>query len=313
MKRIFVSSLVRIGAMSEFYGVRGDVGKVYLFDIESGSLITNPVDIDISSDGSSLHKVQGKSRGARGLAYYNGHLYVAGSVNVISVYDINTLELVDTLKFNEKHYFHQLRVHNDRLHAISTGTDSILRIKDFVVEEVTFLGDKDAFFSTFLYEGREYNEWGTDRVHFNSIAWDEEGAEYHVYHTLDAVVNYTSNKLIAQGGPLWSPHDVAFHGSDILVNSTAAHSLVAIDRDSGKQRVVFVSDYDGDPSNPDNDWNSTRGLAVFGEYVVVGSVPTRVTLLRRTGSGEYVVENRFDLSLFPYEAVYDILIHPDDL
>jgi len=305
MKRIIVSSLFRLVEYPE----KGEVGRVYVLDWETKELMTNPVGIE---PGYSLHKPTGKSHGARGVTIYNDKILVAGSGNKFSYFDRDTYELIETFELNYVSYTHQIKSVGEFLYIVSTGNDKIFKIcgKE-IVEEVDLVNIRDTI-DPHLTEGRLKHEWGSDRAHVNSVGWDSEGNSYHVYLGANMLLNYTTKEVIYQGGLFNAPHDILEHGGDLIVNSTLEGTTIKIDKDTHEASVIFCSMTEDNPGGINNDWGATRALCTFGDYLFIGSVPTRITMLKRVQDGTYEFIETFDISLVQYEAIYDMVLDPRD-
>jgi len=308
MKRIYVSSIFRL---EKTHQLPGDIGRVYAYDLESGSYLTKPTGVDPGDPGLTMHSSQGRSIGARGVAFYQDQICVAGSNTKFSIYDKTNYKLIHSVDKPETSFLHQIRARHGRLFVASTGNDRRFVFNGWSVEEDEFLGDYRSIIDKYVNPAVS-NKWGADRLHFNSIGWDEYGDEHHVYLNASMVFNFTKKSVVYAGDALQSPHDVSFHYSDIIVNSTLSKQTVAIDRDTKKTRIIYTANFGDDPGNPDNNWNSTRCLLVDGDYLIVGAVPVRLIVLRRRHDGTYLQEDVIELSKLEYEAIYDLCADPRD-
>jgi len=304
MKRIIISSLFRL----KDYPDKGEIGRVYVLDWDTKKLITNPVGIE---PGYSLRKPTGKSHGARGVTIYDGKILVAGSGNKFSYFNLDTYDLIETFELDYVAYTHQIKAVGEFLYIVSTGNDKVFKLSGRRIVEEIDISDLCSVLDPFITEGRLKNEWGTDRSHTNSVGWDIAGSMYHVYFGANMLFNYTTKEIVYQGGLFNGPHDIVDHCGDLIVNSTLNHTTLRIDKATKEVEVIFSATVEDNPGGIDNNWGATRGLCTFRDYLFIGNVPTRISLLKREGSSYEFIET-FDVSLAQYEAIYDMVLDPRD-
>jgi WD40 repeat protein len=294
MKRIYISSLNRVHDPNE----EGDLGKLYLLDWDTKKVIPHSVESEAIQIG--------RSRGIRGIAFNQDRnwLWVAGVNNKLSVYDANTMNLLDTFDVSEAKFLHQIRVHDQTLHLVSTGNDRIFRgCGDYEnIGKIFHLIDPHITDPSFP-------DWGNDRLHFNSIAWDENGDEYHVYNSPRMIFNWSKREVFMQGGPFHSLHDIVINPKEIIVNSSGDRTTLAIDRKT--KEITVIHKNRSRPSEEHNLHGMTRGLAQFDDYLFVGVTPGTI-LCFRLKRGEWEYDSHVVLSEDRRESIFDILLDPRD-
>lgn len=217
MKRIFVTTLRRVfdkGNLSHghLYGIDWDTKEIFLDKY-----------IDTETDPS------GKSSGLRGLEFYNNNLYVADNMGRIHIFDIENYEYKETLYLNIRHV-HQLRKGPDNCLWIScTGTDTLVRMKNDKIIDIYDLSIlKDIVdIDKYVTNDKRSRTWGNGRLHFNSIGWDLNNHQIHVYFKAKMIFDWTDKKIIYQGYPLEDPHDIVFlNENSFFVNNSRKRSVV---------------------------------------------------------------------------------------
>lgn len=301
MKRIYVSSLFRVPTYEQ--SEHTEVGRLYSIDWETKKRVVGNTEVGL---GYVKYVPKSRSRGARGVTVHNGKVYVAGSYNILSVFNKDTFELEYTIEFPEFKGAHQIKSHDGRLFLVSSGNDCRHVVVDDSIVETRTLREVEHLVDRYVLN---HPEWGSDRVHFNSIGWDFRGDEYHVYHAADMLMNFTSKKVIMQGGLLNKPHDVAFHRGNILVNSTQNKTTVAVDMVSNEAEVIFKSGVRGGAEH--NVWGYTRSLAVACDTIFVGVMPATIVQLEYI-AGKYEEVYRYELSDDLNEAIFDVALDPED-
>ena len=111
---LIASSVIRSAHQGESHG------GVYLVDMEAGTYdqVVDWNDMSINWQG------RGADRGLRGIAFYNGLIYLAAS-DEIFVYD-QQFKLIESFKNRYLQHCHEICIAGDTLYLSSTGFDSVL-------------------------------------------------------------------------------------------------------------------------------------------------------------------------------------------
>jgi len=271
MKRIYITSHFRRP------GERGQEGRIYLFDFDSGQVIK-------TRETTSL----------RGMCVHNGKYYIAGYRNDISVFDPDTLEFSDTVYYGGLDFLHKIYSHNGQMWAPSTGNDKImvLNIEDQTAEIAV-----------------DVTRANRDTMHINSLGWDGGENLYCVSQTLGEVLNlFERSTILGPGIP--GAHDLEFlDGRRFLVNSSSSLETILGDA-SEKRKLQTIFTAEGrEFANPEAKWGYTRGLALSEHFIFIGSGPVHLNVLDRE---TFCVGNKFLISDDPAETIFDILLDPRD-
>jgi len=313
MKRIYISTVNR----REAPGSLGEsAGKVYVLDWETKELISDFSSMKINK---TCYMQPGRSHGSRGITVHEDSLCIAGSNNTVGYYDLDTLELKKEIKFDAPKVkaLHQIKDHDGYLYIVSTGTDRLLKVKDGeTVEEIDLIGqakELDKYISQ-LWKGTTH--WPKDKLHFNSIGWDDNGDEYHLYFSAGVVYNYTKQEVAVQKDFLRGTHDLCFSDNYVYVSGSTARTVFKIDLKTGQeQRVFHVDDYDEMPKNRDKNeichWGMLRGMVLYEDRVFVCRAPVKVFELLCNENRIELIDS-LNLSSTYYESVYDIALDPRD-
>ncbi len=292
MKRIYISSLNRVHDPNE----EGDLGKLYLVDWDTGRVIPHSVESDAIQIG--------RSRGIRGLCWFAEGLLVAGVTNTLTHYDPDNFSIRKTWKDQRVKYLHQIRRSPaGQLHMASTGNDRL--VTGWNTEDLSI--NKDII-DPYITDD-SFPKWGGDRLHFNSLAWDESGDEYHIYNSPRMIFNYMKGEVFAQGGPFNSLHDIVINPKEIIVNSSGDRTTLSIDRKTKEISVLHKS-----RSRPSEEYNlhgMTRGLAQWDDHLFIGITPGTL-LCFRLKRNEWEYESHLVISNDRRESIFDILLDPRD-
>lgn len=268
MKRLYITSLFRRP------DERGEEGKLYLFDFDSGNVI----------------KVK-ETRSLRGMCVHNGQYYVAGFRNDISLFDPDTLEFSDTVYYEGIDFLHKIYSHLGRIWIPSTGNDRIVMLEDGRLE-VAF----------------DITRSNRDTLHINSLAWDKGDNLYCVAHTLGQVLNLMSRNVLLGSG-LKGPHDLEFlDDRRFIVNSSNTRESILGDA-STRSKIQTILSVDVGPGTSDSMWGYTRGLAISEHLIFIGSAPVHIHVLDKE---LFCKGNVFQISNDPAESIFDILLDPRD-
>lgn len=300
MRRVYVTTIQRTNDPDG-----GALGNIYVLDWDTKELLTNPRGLD---PGYSFYRPRGKSHGVRGITFYKGVLYVAGSGSNLSRFDPDTYEMMDSKVFEQFRGVHQIRVFNGLLYVVSTLNDSLHKLDGYDIVETVKLETYKSYIDPFIdYE----KSWGLDRLHFNSIAW-LDGEEYHSYCGPHIIFNFSRKKVIHQGGLVQSPHDIVFKNGCFITNSSTDKSTVSVNLFSGEEQVIQkITPPSHSNSSEHNSCGLTRGLAISGNLLFACSSPTVVNTFRYNNNS-WTSEETFDLGGNLDESIFDILLDPRD-
>lgn len=305
MKRVYISTHYRLEEGEE---VLGELGHVYILDWDTKELLCDPRGIEPDY---RLGAPLGRSHGARGITYFQGKLYVAGSDNKISVFDPDSLGHIKTIEKKEFKALHQIKGHNGLLHVVSTGLDQVVRLKDDEVVAIDKLDVNRELLEPYVVHNEPDHGWGSDHLHFNSITWSPKGEEYHTYFSARMVFNYTKRKIVYAHGLLDGPHDVMFaDNKHLLVSSSKCRSLVEIDVKS-KQAKIIDQQHPWAGEDAVRIMGFTRGVAIADDLVLSCSAPTKIVSLKKNNRNYKKIEE-FNLNKDPKETIYDIALDPRD-
>ena len=293
MKRIYVTSLHRVPDPNE----EGDLGKLYIIDWEDKQLRHKP----LATESITI----GRSRGIRGITWHNGKLVVAGVTNNISVYNPDTLELENSFPNGDAKYLHQIRSHNGMLHMASTGNDVVVRAPLYGCDSIAELRD---IIDPYITHPNAC-PWGGDRLHFNSLAWDENGDEYHVYNAASMIFNFTKKEVFCHSRAFHALHDLVITPTHMITNSSGDRATLSIDRKTKDISVIHKSRRH--PTYSTNLHGMTRGLAAHGNHLFIGITPGDIALYYKW-KDQYEFVSNFSLSIDPRESIFDILLDPRD-
>lgn len=261
--------------------VNRDFKCVYLVDFKTGKLINQ---IDSLRPGWSLVSETGNSHGARGLCVFNNLLYIADWDGRLSWYSLEDFSLLGSRVLENVHGVHIVREHNGLLNIVSTKTDSVVRLdKSNNIVYKTKVSEASNIIDDFISRANlrvnksELRDWGNNRLHFNSIAWNKDGDEYHVYHNIDAIFNFTKKEFVwAEDFLLRQPHDIEIKGDYLYTNSSGTFSSLRRDLKTN-QTTTFNTNKSSTP-NPWNLHGMTRGLYIEDTFLLTGNTPFTILI-----------------------------------
>lgn len=313
MRRIYVSSLSR--AEEHATGI-GEVGRLYVYDWDTKLPLCDPI---VVVDGRDPRNPNSRSHGARGVAWYNDNLYVAGCGPNGKITRINpsTYQVEATLQFpGHLSCIHQMHGRDGALWVCSTETDRLYRIVD---EEVADFWDLKIELPEVIVSTIESSDlgrdkpWGAGRAHFNSVSWNPAGKEFHIYMYANLVYNVTDKAVVHRGYPLDGPHDLCFLDNNrLLVNCSSICSTYMFDL-NGRERpkLVYQAEHIPDKSQTHAIWGFTRGLAYAQaqNYLIIGSCPGTLNGFQ---ADSLTKETELVIIEDPFECIYSILLDPRD-
>jgi len=305
MKRLYASIVYRGDPSSPEAG-----DNLYVVDWDTHTVLARLL---VTGSGGKVSVHSGiRTHGARGVAIAKDLLYVAGSSNIISVYRLGqtTPDYLTSFEIPGG-CIHQIRFHDERLYVASAADDHLYVLRDDVVIEAIYLPD---IVETSLLEPRlqppfTTHPYGADRLHFNSLAWDAEGAMHHIYLGANAVYDVTRRRLLPFGDALWGPHDLVFWNDWTVVNSSMDKSTIALTKNQ-RLRVIRKGYGNGTIEiGSGGDWGFARGMVEHQERLFCGSAPFHVHEFKQGTSGqtEHVISHEFinDTSAALYDFVFD--------
>jgi hypothetical protein len=236
MKRIYISSIYRGEADSS------NNDTLFTVDWETGDILASPE----KPAEVCLMPIKGisKSYGTRGMAWYKDKLWVLGAVQGLLEIDPNTYNIIKTHRPEKIHHPHLMKVKDDLMWVTSTQRDSLVawdgtkvvqerRIQDIPgIKELT-----DPYLAPSVMD----RPFGADRLHFNSVAWDSDGNEYHTYMFCSAIFDVTNMRVVESGIP--APHDLEIRGNRLFYSASGDRSLFSlqIDGDRAAKRTCWMT------------------------------------------------------------------------
>lgn len=301
-KRIAISSLYRLSKAGH------EAGRVYILDYNGMSVVSSFTGVA----GKCVHNV-GHSIGFRGISFYDNKLYVVTNDGNLVCYNSDTLELLSSVDLRKRGVAepHQIKEHNGLLYVVSTGNDSYAVLDGTSVVRTVRLGDVSSLLSDKISDvWKKSNHWPSDKLHFNSIGWDEDGDEYHLYFSAGIVYNYSRKEVVVHSEKLRSAHDLCYKDGCFFISGSVDRTVYKVDISSGAvQKVFSVDDHEDitvERLSRHALYRHVRGLYWTGSSLLVCCSPVKVYELVEKPNGSFSVLNARDYSDTEYEAVYDI-------
>ena len=286
-------------------------GGVYIVDPASQTvqqvLDWDTVDIDWSG--------RGWDRGLRGVAFYDGEIYIAAS-DELFVYDQRFKQLRSFRNPYLKHC-HEICVYKDKLYLTSTGFDSILAF-DLIQQD----------FSWGLHAAKINGAWHGHRfdpksnvgpneknqLHINNIDCSDEGLSFAGLRTKGIISLAPGGTLMEQVQLPDGIHNARLTTDGVLFNDTAANYLRFVTRDGEERRFPFPSyaqdeiEFAGVDDSKIARQGFGRGLCVINDRLVAaGSSPSTITVFDLT-SGNTVFSVNFSMDI--RNAIHGLEIWP---
>jgi len=185
----------------------------------------------------------GRSRGATGIDWHEGFVYVTTRKGIAAVNP-------DT--YEEDHIISKMGVPPSGFHGMKSdgyylkitchGADVVQGIRNKKVQIVYATNEEDGF------------DFTNHRVNgINAIGFNPSGEEFHLYSHRQLIYNWTK-KEVAVEGLRHAPHDLCFLNDDeVLVTKSSRMELMLCNVRTGEQRVVFTYEggrYRGPESQP---------------------------------------------------------------
>jgi hypothetical protein len=191
---------------------------------------------------------KGRSRGASGLDFFEGFLYVATRTDLIA-FDVDT--------FKEHHRVNLLL---QGVHQIKSQTDTLwlTTIKRNV--KMAVRNQKLIDIVPTIYSGIENNQ--SPLGCFNSISFSPNGDEYHMYAGPKQIYNFTKKKVMIQDDVHSGPHDLCFlNEEELLFSRSINKEIVKANLWTGEIETIYS--FPHRPSDPRDEFNFigfTRGI-----------------------------------------------------
>ncbi len=293
MRRVYVTL---VGRVDKHRDSPEDVGELVVLDWDTRTVL-NRVIVD---SGKLVEK--GRSRGASGITWLDGSIYVGCRAGIVRM-DPDTFDY-EVLDIEVPSSLHQIKSHEGKLYLTGAGDNSLVVIEGDKMVGRTILGSADV------------------PLHFNSIGWDSNGDQYHLYmgsilnpkptrKCPSRIINFTTGtELHGHLGVL--PHDLCFIKDDrLLYTSSAAGEIISINLKTRDRFVLFSKEIKSNPGGGYRVQGLLRGLAFDDatNAVLVGSAPGIIHELDADTGEE---RSSVNFSNTAGTAVYDILLDPRD-
>jgi hypothetical protein len=262
---VYVTTLFRQGR------TRGEKGFFYILDWDTKTVVKKIPNISL-----------------RGIARHNGEIVVIDFHKTLKRLDIDSLTLQDIQTYNEIEYPHLIYSRDEKLLVTNTKKDSIGVIESWNFKKNIPLSDKGP----------------AGRLHFNSMGWDLNGDQYHIYNKCKVLTNYSTKTDVV--GELSHPHDIAFFDLHrCLVSNSLEREVLLVNTEEKTKKVV--AKLPRHPSMPSNMVNFTRGISIDFDrrQAIFGSSPV---ILHTMDLGTFDVTDKWKLSEDKSESIFDIFI-----
>ncbi len=262
-------------------GERDKQGKIYAVDWEARPRRGTKVPLWEMDTGA-----------VRGMAFVGEKLFVARP-NELRTLDTKRGGYIDSWEYSELLRPHKLYYREDRNVFVlpSTGDDGLMTIDAETMK---------------LVSKTHLANFYKDTLHFNSMGWDRNGHEYHLYHRLGTVVNATTKKTVF--ADLQGAHDLEFiDDRRVVINNTSERKTLVGDVQTGELKEIFEAE-DG-PSTAVSTWGGTRGAAYHNGLLFTGSFPVDIHLF---DVNSWKRLNWVRLSTDREESLFDICLDPRD-
>ena len=309
---LIATSVVRGSEQGESHG------GVYLIDPASQAvhqvLDWDTADIDWTG--------RGWDRGLRGVAFYDGEVYIAAS-DELFVYDQAFTRLRSFRNRYLKHC-HEICEYQGKLYLTSTGFDSILAF-DLAAQDFAWgmhASKVDGVWRAHRFEpNSDVGPPAKNQLHINSVFCDERELSFSGLRTESIVSLGADGKLYEQVELPVGVHNARLFSDGVVFNDTAANYLRFVTRSGDESRFPFpvYDDDDIEFAGVDDSKIARQGFGrglctIDHRLVAAGSSPSTVTIFD-LASGQRVLSVNFSmdirnaihgLEVWPYEM-------PDDL
>lgn len=269
MKRIWIT----IGSRVEREGDKPeDKGEVLILDWDKKKIHGS-----FSVDSGETVDV-GRSRGATGVAWHEGYVYITCRKGLLAI-NPDTCEedhVVNVCGF--PHGFHGMKSNGRFLKMTCHGEDVVLGIRNKKVQMMYATAPR--------YGIRIENTNPPHRENgLNAIGFSPSGKEYHMYGHKYLIYNWTDRKVVVEGC-VRAPHDICFlNEEELLFTQSSARELWLANVETGEKRVVFSINKshlrDAGPAFAKKGWLRGIGYDPHTEAVFVVAAPGKIYELDR--------------------------------
>ncbi|MGE5458837.1 MAG: hypothetical protein ACM3NJ_00145 [Methanobacterium sp.] len=270
--KVIASSVVRGAQKGESHG------GLYMIDLDQGTFeqIMSWENIEIAWEGS------GRDRGLRGIAFYNGKIYIASS-NEILVFN-QQFEIINRIKNKYLCSCHEIAVFDHKLYISSTLYDAIL-IYDLQKErfmkgyQIKWV---DQFPRVIVFDHNNEDAFEIcNHFHINNVfVLDDEiyfsGLQINVLFKISKNEQLSLCKEIPRG-----THNVQIYQDGLLMNDTPNNTILYM-RDEASFRYKIKRYKESDIIVPAGDYAARqrfgRGLTTWGNYIIGGSSPGTISI-----------------------------------
>lgn len=222
MKRIWIT----IGNRVEKEGDRPeDKGEVLILDWDKKKIHSS-----FSVDSGEEVEV-GRSRGATGVAWHEGYVYITCRKGLLAI-DPKTGEEDHAVKVEGfPHGFHGMKSNGRFLKLTCHGEDVVLGVRNKKVQMM---------YATSPKHGLRISNYANHRENgLNAIGFNPAGEEFHMYSHKGLIYNWTEKKVVLEGLKR-APHDICFlNNVEMLFTRSSARELWLGNVKTGEKRVVF--------------------------------------------------------------------------
>ncbi len=279
LPKIIVSSVIRSAHQGESHG------GVYLVDMETSTFdqVIDWNDCSINWEG------RGADRGLRGIAFHEGHIFLAAS-DEIFVYD-QSFNLLESFRNRYLKHCHEIFIANNTLFLTSTGFDSILAFdlvtKAFVRGYCLRLNanNHNLFYSIFDPNG-DYGPQAGDTIHVNSV-YSRDGLLFMSGLCLPNLLYIDQEKLYSFATIPTGSHNARPFREGVLLNDTVSERVAYLDKTGAIIDSWPVLRYDeamlkmGHLPKDHARQAFARGLCVSDDDVIIGgSSPAAIAAYR---------------------------------
>jgi hypothetical protein len=282
---VITTSVIRSARQGESHG------GVYLVDLQSGKFeqVIDWNDRSISWEG------RGGDRGLRGIAFYQGKVYIAASDEVF-VYN-RRFELLESYRNKYLKHCHEICVSDETLYLTSTELNSVLEF-DLVTKRFTrghaityrkprgllrHLTSPRMQVLTFDPNDTEGLPSAICRndLHINNVSAHERGITISGTR-IDALLVLSAGALRKYAPLPIGTHNATLYRNGIIYNDTRADRVVVASRSNRIEMSFPVPQFRDLPKSSADDYARQgfgRGLCLLGDnYIIAGSSPSTVSV-----------------------------------
>jgi hypothetical protein len=282
---VITTSVIRSARQGESHG------GVYLVDLHSGKFeqVIDWNDRSINWEG------RGGDRGLRGIAFYQGRVYIAASDEVF-VYN-RRFQLLESYRNKYLKHCHEICVSGETLYLTSTGLNSVLEFdlvtKRFTCGHAIVHGKRKGLLRRLTSPGMQLitfdpndNEglpsamWRDD-MHINNVSAYERGITISGTR-IDSLLVLSANVLRKYAPLPIGTHNAMLYKTGIIYNDTRANRMVVASRANRIKKSFPVPHFRDLPESSADDYARQgfgRGLCSLGDnYLIAGSSPSTVSV-----------------------------------